>query len=267
MALRLLLLFIPAVFLSLGLAAGLAPFLPYPFFRVFNRCLYGFGLLALFVFQKRIRRKSFSSLGLDGQGNAARDLWRGMALSSVLFVFLTLLSLLLQFSILEYHHPLPRKLMNYFLGSVLIAFFEELLFRGVLFQALMDDFSAPLSVGLSSAIYSLVHFIRPLLLNRPEDLSLFYTESIGLFLFGVILSYAVLRTRSLYLAMGLHGGIVLLMKLDGILINRLMRHPPWLFGEERLVGGIVTWLGLLLLLPYIRYVTGKRKPAAPAFRF
>lgn len=243
--LRLLLLFVPVLFGSFGLATVIHPFVPYPFFRVFNRCLYGFAFLAVLFFQKRIRRKSFLSLGLEGHGNAARDLARGLVFATLSFIVLTLIGLFFEFHILKYHPPLPRKIMNYLLGSVSIAFFEELFFRGFLLQTFMDDLSASRSVVLSSLIYSLSHFVRPLFLHHPEDLSLFYTESIGLFLFGALLSYACLKRRSLYLAMGLHGGFVLLLKLDGILIDRLMRPHAWIFGEERLVGGVVTWLAFL----------------------
>lgn len=263
MILRLLFLFIPALLLSLGAAWVIFPFLPYPFSRVFNRCLYVFGLVAVVFFQKKVRKKSFLSLGLNGNGTLAKDLFLGIAFSIVSFAVVTSLSLLFQFSLLEYHPPLPRKLMNYFLGSILIAFFEELFFRGFLLQTLMDDLSISVSVTLSSLIYSLAHFIRPLFLNQPEDLSLFYTESIGLFLFGALLSYAVLRTRSLYLAMGLHGGFVLLLKLDGIWVNRLMRSPAWIFGEERLVGGVVTWLVFLVAFPWVKALVHRRRN--PAF--
>ncbi len=242
MTLRLLLLFIPVLGASVALAAVITPWVHYPFIRVFSRCLYGFGFAALLFFQKKIRKKPFKTLGLDGRGRARADLFAGIAFSTVTFLAITGVALFFQYSLLEYHPPLPRKIMNYLLGSVLIAFFEELFFRGLLLQTFMDDFSTPVSIACSSLIYSLAHFIRPLLLHHPEDLSLFYTESIGFFLFGALLAYACLQRRSLYLAMGLHGGFVLLLKLDGILINRLMHPPAWIFGEERLVGGVATWL-------------------------
>lgn len=257
MGFRLLLFLSLAVLASAGLATVLSPFLPFPFFRIFSRCLLGFGLLAAWFFQKKVRKKPFSELGLNGNGKVAQDLLFGITLSLLFSLAITLLALFFEFVLVQYHPPLPRKLMNYFFGSIAIAFFEELFFRGMLLQTLMDDLSTPLSVSLSSLLYSLVHFVRPLFV-KPEDLSLFYTESIGLFLFGVLLSYAFLRSRSLYLSMGLHGGFVLFLKLDGILVDRLMREPAWIFGEERLVGGIATWAMLLLIFPCIHHFTKER---------
>ncbi len=257
---RLLLIFLPVVLVSLGLAWIITPFVPYPYFRVFNRCLYVLGFFAILFFQRRIRKKSFLDLGLGGRGKALSDISAGVLLSLVFFTAVTLFSLYAGFSELHYHPPLARKLMNYVLGSILIAFFEEVVFRGLFLQTLMDDFSTTVSVLVSSAIYVLVHFVRPLL-TQPEDLSQFPMESAGLFLFGLLLCYAFLRTGSLYLSMGLHGGFVLLLKLDGIVVDRLMHPPVWLFGEERLVGGVVTWLGLLLIFPLIYWLTRKRHPS------
>lgn len=264
MILRLLLLLIPVLLLSFGLASLIAPFLPYPFFRIFDRCLYGISFLAILFFQRKVRRKNLTSVGLDGHGTAVKDILAGLAFSLATFVALTGVSLFFQFSVVHYHAPLPRKLMNYFLGSISIAFFEEFFFRGLLLQTLMDDLPAALSVILSSVAYSLVHFVRPLLTHHPEDLSLFPTEAVGLFLFGALLSYAVLRTRSLYLAMGLHGGFVLLLKLDGILIDRLMHPPTWVFGEERLVGGVATWVVFLGAFPWIGRLVRRRNAPIPS---
>ena len=253
-----LLLFLPVILASIGTAACITPFLPFAFPRVLNRCLLGFTLPALLFFQKKIRKKPLSEIGLNRQGATVRDISIGLALSAVFFTVVTSVSLFFGFSLVAYHPPPHmRKILNYVLASILTAFFEEFFFRGFLFKMLSDDFSVPVSVGISSAVYSLAHFVRPFF-TKSADFSLFYTESIGLFLFGLLLSYAFYRTGSLYFSMGLHGGFVLLLKLDGIFINRLMRDPAWLFGEERLVGGIVTWIMFLAVFLCVRWLTRRR---------
>jgi|GEM_PF-3125118 len=254
MTYRLLLVLIPVLLASWGAAAFVTPFLPFPFFRVFDRCLLVLAMLAVFFFQRKVRKKSFSELGLDGKGRITKDLSGGVAFSLISFLVITLVSLLSGFSVLAYHPPHLRKIFNYFLASILTAFFEEFFFRGCLFQTLRDDFSPSWSIVISSAVYSLVHFARPFF-TGSHDLSLFYTEFFGLFLFGVLLSYARLRTGSLFLAMGLHGGFVLFLKMDGILVNRLIWNPAWIFGEERLIGGIVTWSIFLVAVPWIKGFT------------
>lgn len=244
-----------AVLLSLGFAFLLTPFLPFSFLRIFNRCFLVFGLTGAILFRARLQRKSFVSLGLEKNGNSLSLVLSGVAFALASLFLLTLIAACFQAASFEVHPPRLKKLFYYVVGAILTGFFEELFFRGFLLQTLMEDASTRLSVVLSSLAYSLVHFVRPLLLNKPEDFPLFYTESIGLFFFGVLMAYAFLRTRSLYLSMGLHGGFVFFLKMDGIFVNRLMASPVWLFGGERLIGGIVTWLIFLAAFPWVRWLT------------
>ena len=255
---RFFLFFIPVLLISLSAANLIAPFLPFSFPRIFNRCLLVFAFPTAIFFQKKIRKKPFSEIGLSDGGYAIREIARGVFLSFVSLLAVTLVSMAFGFSTVEFHPPPHmRKIFNYVLASVLTAFFEEFFFRGLLFKVLSDDYSVPLSLGISSGIYSFAHFVRPFF-TQGADFSLFYTEIVGLFLFGLLLSYAFYRTGSLYFPMGLHGGFVLLLKLDGILINRLTREPAWVFGKERLVGGVVTWVMFLTLFPAIRRLTRSR---------
>ena len=248
-----------ALLLSLALALFLSLFLPFPTFRIFYRSLTIFGLIGAYLFRTRVQKKSFPSLGLERRGNSSSLVWNGIAFALLSLLILTLLAYLFQAVSLEYHPPKPKKLFYYTLSAFFVGFFEELFFRGLLLQTLMEDFPAKLGVVVSSLVYSLLHFVRPLVLNKPEDLNLFFTESIGLFLFGVLMSYAYLRTRSLYLGMGMHGGFVWFMKMDNLFVNRLM-VKGWLFGEERLIGGIVTWLLLLAAFPWIRWINQRYLP-------
>ena len=257
MTCRLLFVLIPVLLASWGAATVITPLLPFPFFRVFDRCLLVLAMLAVLFFQKRIRKKPFTELGLEGQGRVAKNLSAGIAFSLISVLTVTGVSLLSRFSVLAYHPPPHmRKIFNYFFASILTAFFEEFFFRGCLFKTLRDDFSPSWSMVVSSAVFSLAHFIRPFFTDS-HDLSLFYTEAFGLFLFGILLAYACFRTGSLYLSMGLHGGFVLFLKMDGILVNRLMRYPSWIFGEERLIGGVVTWSIFLVAVPWIKGFTQK----------
>ena len=249
--------FFVAVLLSSGAASLLDPFLPFSFMRIFNRCFLLFGLTGAYFFRTRFQKKPLASLGLAKEEHTLSLIVKGVVFALLSLLVLTLLSRLCQTVVFEYHPPKLKKLFYYVSGAILIAFFEELFFRGFLLQTLMEDLPTRPSVILSSMIYSLAHFIRPLVLNEPNELSLFYTESVGLFLFGILMSYAFLRTRSLYLPMGLHGGFVFFLKMDGIFVNRPMVTPEWLFGGERLVGGIVTWLIFAVAFPWVKRV-GRR---------
>ena len=240
--------------LSLLAALLIRPLCPFPFFLIFVRCLEIFGVVGIYLFRTRFQKKSFASLGFKAEGNALGWLLNGIVFALLSLLILTFIAYLYQAVSFYYHPPKLKKLLYYTTSAVLIGFFEEFFFRGLFLKTLMEDFPTWFSIGISSLVYSLVHFLQPFILNRPEDLSLFYTESIGLFLFGVLMAYAFLRTRSLYLSMGLHGGFIFFMKMDGIFVDRLM-VKGWLFGEERLVGGIATWCIFLVAFPWISWLS------------
>ena len=70
-------------------------------------------------------------------------------------------------------------------------------------------------------------------------------ELIGLFLLGTVLALSSLRTKQLYLAVGLHASLAY-----GAGINKLLFTFPdpsraWLTGTSRLVNGLVGWVVLL----------------------
>ena len=180
--------------LSLAVAFVATPLLPFPFSRVFVRCLEIFGLMGAYFLRTRLQKKSLSSLGLEPGKKRLTFLIQGIVFAfSTLFV-LTVIAYLSRAIIFDYHSPRLKKLFYYTSSAILIGFFEELFFRGLFLQTLMEDFSMPFSVGLSSLLYSLVHFTRPLFLKTVTP-SLLCTEFIGLVLFGILMSYAFLRTR------------------------------------------------------------------------
>lgn len=249
--LRLIGLFGIVLLLSIGFAFALSPFLPFPSFRIFDRFFLILGLMATYLFRVRLQKKSLATLGLKRKGHSVSLVFSGIAFALLSLMVLTFVASFCQATAFHYHPPKLKKLFYYTTSAILIGFFEEFFFRGLFLQTLMEDFSTWFSVGVSSLVYSLIHFLKPFLLNKPEDLTLFYTESAGLFLFGTLMSYAFLRTRSLYLSMGLHAGFVFFLKMDGIFVNRLIVDPKWLFGEERLIGGIATWSLFLVAFPWV----------------
>ena len=243
-----------AFLLSLGSASLLDPLLPFPFPRILSRCLLVFGLIASYLFRKRFQKKSFRSLGLEKTEDSLPLLIKGIAFALLSLLVLTGVTFLCKAAIFEYHPLKPKKLFYYAVGAILTGFLEEIFFRGILLQSLLEDVSKPMGIFLSNLVYSLLHFVIPLLLHKPADLSLFYSESVGLFLFGILMAYAYFRTHSLYLSIGLHGGFVFFLKMDNVFVNRLNVSPPWLFGEEKIIGGIVTWLLFLVAFPWVRWV-------------
>ncbi len=78
---------------------------------------------------------------------------------------------------------------------VIAGFGEELFFRGYPFQTLVESIKAPAAVIIMSAAFSIAHMMNP----NITALGLF-----NIFLAGVWLSIAYLKTRTLWLPVGLH---------------------------------------------------------------
>jgi membrane protease YdiL (CAAX protease family) len=152
---------------------------------------------------------------------------------------------------------------------VVAAAAEELLFRGYAFQVLVEGLGVKLAVLLGAAVFALIHAGNP-------GVGLVAYLNIGLA--GVLLATAYLRTRSLWVAIGLHWAwnwaqAVFDMPVSGIGFDvpgydSLVRGPELLmgggFGPE---GGLVT---TVLAVPLIAWVARTRRltesPALAALR-
>lgn len=124
----------------------------------------------------------------------------------------------------------------------LLAFAEEVLFRGYLFQVLREDLGRARAYLLANAFFAAVHLFRP----GGAEFKLAY--GFGLFLAGVVLCRVVEVTRSLWPAIGLHVGWILFMVGDPP-----GRVTPGLVAglEGDPAAGLLGWVLLLGLLPWI----------------
>ncbi|HIF50609.1 MAG TPA: CPBP family intramembrane metalloprotease [Thiotrichaceae bacterium] len=122
--------------------------------------------------------------------------------------------------------------------GLLIAFIEESIFRGALFTGLYKQTGAVIATFFSSLLYATVHFIRyrdlPAdvdigwltgLTMIPEAFRRFYHWSIQdyfltLFIFGVLLALLRLKHKSIAACIGVHAGIVMLIKISDYVTNR-----------------------------------------------
>jgi membrane protease YdiL (CAAX protease family) len=93
-------------------------------------------------------------------------------------------------------------------------------------------------VTVSSALYSVGH------LKTSEWTLLTGLELGGLFLLGTVLAFSYLRTRQLYLAIGLHAALAYGARVNKLLIQFSDVSLAWLTGTSRLVNGLSAWLVL-----------------------
>ncbi len=176
---------------------------------------------------------------------------------------------------------LGTALLAALLSAVLIAFFEELVFRGVVFQLAARALALSWAVAAAALIFALVHFQRlpgdawsdasPVgpfsglvvawrsLAALPANLD--PPEFAALILAGAILCLVFVRHRTLVASMGLHAGWVTAAGLH----RRLLRVDPGastgLWGGRHLIDGVAPLVLLALLLLAIAGAEARRRRA------
>jgi len=159
-------------------------------------------------------------------------------------------------------------------AALFVPIIEELFFRGLILGALLKTGRQLMSIFLTSALYSIVHFLK-----APDHTSTDVTWMSGfnsiahafvqftdpllvgagfttLFLIGWILAEARLLTRSLWLPIGLHAGWILTAGAFNKIALRQLMLLPWL-GKSLLVGVVplaIACLTWLLMRGWLKYV-------------
>jgi uncharacterized protein len=163
-------------------------------------------------------------------------------------------------------------------SGVFVGFLEEIFFRGMLFLSLYDQGRPLRAYVLANLFYSLLHFVKPgasYFLDHLDVMAGFrhllttfepFLEPVpllpgvfGLFLIGVVLSYALARTGNLYLSIGLHGGWVIGLKTIRVFGDFTRQDLGWAFGatDPKIVSGVVTWVGIFLVGVGVHWLTRK----------
>jgi CAAX protease family protein len=162
--------------------------------------------------------------------------------------------------------------------ALMVGFLEELFFRGMLFRGLMENSRPAVAFVVANLFYAVSHFFKPpeeflvagidplagfrflaLCLAPFLDPAAILPGVIGLFLIGVVLSYALVRTGSLYLSIGLHAGWVFAIKTLSLYGYFTRADLGWVFGAKpKLVSGAATWVGILLVGCFVHVMTRRR---------
>jgi membrane protease YdiL (CAAX protease family) len=253
-----------------------------PFPRFFNRFFMICGIILFFTCRPLLKIESPAQLGLAPRTRAVSDVAIGLCLAlgsmlllgfvmSVAKVYEPFFRLSLGESVAEY--------VNAILAGFTVGFFEEIFFRGIIFRGLLEDWKPfPAFIG-ANLFYSALHFIKPgeeYFLSGIDPWAgfrhLFYTFApfvapaeiapgmIGLLLIGIVLSYAFFRTGTLYLAIGLHAGWIISIKTARVFGDYQRENLGWLFGstDPKLVSGLVTWMGIVLVGLAVHRITRNR---------
>ena len=246
-ALRRLLIFLAIVtLLSALISLPLAAATPFTWWNAFRRCVSVSAALALLLLIAKDRRR-LQAMGLGPWRRGWRMALFGVALSLVTAGVLQIIYLSAGVSIISIdpnRARIVRTVLGFLPGAVLVSVLEELIFRGYVLQQLLA-YSQRIAVWGSSAAFAIVHY-RPNLTWLQNGFEVF-----GLAMVGWLLAHSTLRTRQLYLAIGLHAGFAYWARTSKLFIETSPQPLTWLVGSTRLVNGVAAWVALIVVCWWI----------------
>ena len=166
------------------------------------------------------------------------------------------------------------------LAALTVGFLEEMFFRGIIFKGLAENTRRATAFTAASLFFAAIHFVRPGERFSVEGIdplagARYLGQAfaplldplpilpglLGLFVIALVLSYAFLRTGSIYLSMGLHAGWVFGIKTIRVYGDFSRGDLGWLFGssDPKIVSGVATWLGVLCVGVVVHFMTRKKQ--------
>ena len=208
---------------------------------------------SVYIARRYIDQRSFTSLGLQVDSHTLVDILFGIGLTGLMMglIFLVLWALnWIQIESFAWQVESWGNVAASVLVMVVLFTFvswqEELLMRGYWLQNLSEGLSQSLGVLLSSAFFALAHWFNP---------NLDWLGLLGLFAAGLFLAYGYLRTRQLWLPIGLHlgwnffAGTIFGFPVSGQYQYQLIRQT--VTGPELITGGSFGPEAGLILLPVL----------------
>lgn len=208
---------------------------------------------SIIIARRYLDRRTFISLGLQGNRQAIYDLLFGFALTGLMIGLIYLLEWVFGWLEVESFAWQVESGGNLIASLVVVlalfalgSWHEELLSRGYWLQNLSDGLNQSLGVLISSALFALAHLFNP---------NLSGLAFLGLFLSGLFLAYGYLRTRQLWLPIGLHigwnffEGTVFGFPVSGQYFYQLIRQT--VSGPDIITGGAFGPEAGLILFPVL----------------
>src|SRR5215211_3866340 len=217
---------------------------------------------SVYIARRWLDKRSFESLGLKLSPQTLIDILAGVGITFVQMGFIYVLMLALGWLTFKgfawEFDPISVVIKNvliFFVVFIFVAWNEELLSRGYHLQTIASGLNLFWGVIISSAVFGLLH------LGNPNAT---WVSAAGIFFAGVFLAYGYIRTKQLWLPIGLHlgwnffEGVVFGFPVSGLDIYALTRitvHGPelWTGGAFGPEAGLIVLPSLLLggLLIYL----------------
>jgi hypothetical protein len=220
--------------------------------------------ILVFIFRKFIDRQTFASLGFELDGffaDAASGFFIAPAILGIGTIILYFSGHLLWLDV----NADFSKLFIAFGMVVIIAFSEELVFRGYILNNLMQSFNKWIALFISAILFAAAHSLNP-------GINLLSVG--GLFLAGILLGINYIYTKNLWFAILFHlswnffQGPILGYKVSGVSVPTLLEQE--LKGDSAITGGDfgfeASMINILLLLIAISvlYFIYEKKYKTPA---
>jgi uncharacterized protein len=249
----------------------------FDFESYFHRALLLAALLLLWPLFRSLRVRNPQDLGLEKNERAARDGMVGFLIAAI--PLLACGAILIGVGVYSLRENfLWSKMPAVLIASAAVPIVEELFFRGFILGVLIRSVSKFTAVLLTSALFSIIHFLKtPEILPNESihwfsgfvlagnsfsqfgDPILLAAGFLTLFVIGCVLADARLATRSLWLSIGLHAGWIFANGSFSKAAHRERLILPWL-GKDLLVGIVPLMLALAswaLVRGWLRYANAR----------
>ena len=206
---------------------------------------------SIYIARRWLDKRSFESLGLTLNKQTWIDILAGIGITFVQMGFIYAVMSALGWITFEgfawEFDPINTVISNvliFFVGFIFVGWNEELLSRGYHLQTIASGINLFWGVVISSAVFGLLH------LGNPNAT---WVSAAGIFFAGIYLAYGYIRTKQLWLPIGLHigwnffEGVVFGFPVSGLDIYALTRIQVQ--GPEIWTGGAFGPEAGLIVLP------------------
>ncbi len=206
---------------------------------------------SVYIARRWLDKKSFESLGLKLNQQSLIDVFAGIGIAFIQMGFIYILLLGLNWLTFEgfawEFDPLNEVIagvLTFFVIFIFVGWNEELLSRGYHLQTIASGINLLWGVIISSAVFGALHLGNP---------GATWVSTAGIFFAGIYLAYGYVRTKQLWLPIGLHigwnfcEGVVFGFPVSGLDIYALTRIE--VTGPEIWTGGPFGPEAGLIVLP------------------
>jgi membrane protease YdiL (CAAX protease family) len=242
----------------------------FDFETFFHRALLIAAALLLWPLFRTSNVRKLADLDLAPNKRPVRHVVMGLLFATVPLLCCAAVLLALRFYSVRHGFPW-HALGKTVRAATFVPFIEEPLFRGLILGLLLRNGWRGLSILITSALFAAVHFFKSLghvstivtwssgfqavaeSFSRFADPVSILPAFATLFLIGLIMADARVRTRSLWLPIGLHAGWILARGAFPAFARPQVDISPWV-SKDLLVGivpiaiGLLTWMLMILCL-------------------